>query len=798
MNRTASNIRRWFVVAGIGLTASARASSPPSMLSGFPLSQVRLTDGPFKRAEELNRAYLLSLDPDRLLYHFRVNAGLPTTARPYGGWEASDWDFRGHILGHYLTACAQMAAHGGEPEFQRRVDYIVAALAECQSSLGRTASHPGFLDPLPEAVFVRLEDGDGDVGVPYYTMHKTLAGLLDAYALAHNRQALDVLNGMAAWLKFRLDRLSDDQVQNALRIEPGGINEALANLSAITGNPDQLRLAQRLNHRLFFESFARGGDPLGPGPGPGRLIHANTQVPKAIGAAREYELTGDETYRDVAVNFWRDVALTRSFIIGGNSDAEHFFERGTDSRHLTPRTAEFCNTYNMLKLTRHLFGWSPSAELMDFYERALYNHVLAAQDSETGMNTYFMSLEPGGRKRFATPDQTFWCCTGTSMEMNSKVADSIYFHDADSLYVNLFVPSELRWAERGLVLQQSTNFPDGDRTELVFHTGQPQRLSLRVRYPGWARALNIAVNGLPLPVTESPGSYVTVDREWRDGDRVSIELPMSVRAVSLADDPSQVAFTYGPIVLAGDLGNAGLELKPRAFVDNGKDPKGPRVSEPPVFVPGLVGRAADIAEHLQRLPGRLAFRTVGAGRPHDVTLVPLYRITEDSYTVYWKCYDDSGWQAYWAAQAPKVAARVANEAKKVDAVWAGLPASEAAHDGTESGAPIVSSRLSLYRDATAGEVAWKLKATEGAPMVLRVGYLGGDAAAFDLMVDGKPLARERPKVPAPAKPNRATVTTIKTYAVPASLIQHPVIELRFTGHPDQGPARIVFCELARE
>lgn len=785
------------VLCSVSIANAAPFALPAPAVSMFPLSEVRLTDGPFKRAEELNRAYLLSIDPDRLLYHFRVNAGIPTTARPYGGWEASDWDFHGHILGHYLTACAQMAAHGGEPEVRRRVDYIVAALAECQAAWAKTASHPGFLDPQPESVFARLEQGDGSVPVPYYTMHKTLAGLLDAYTLAHNAQALAVAEGLADWLKFRLDRLTDDQVQAALRIEPGGLNEALANLYAITGNPEHLRLALRLNHRAFFEPFARGEDRLGPGPGNGRLIHANTQVPKAIGAAREYELTGTTTFRDVAVNFWRDVAETRSFIIGGNSEQEHFFACGTESQHLTPRTAEFCNTYNMLKLTRHLFTWAPSAELMDFYERALYNHVLAAQDADTGLNTYFMSLEPGGRKRFATPDNTFWCCTGTGMEMNTKVADAIYAHDDRALYVNLFIASELDWVERALSVRQLTDFPTSDRTTLVIRTAHPQRLAIKVRYPGWAGELSVAVNDEPVAVSQRAGSYFTVEREWRDNDRVNIALPMRVRVVPLADESSLVAFQYGPVVLAGDLGDEGLRFKPRAFVDNGKDPKGPRAPEPPAFVPGLVGNSTDLPNRLQRIPGTLTFRTVGVARPHDVTLVPLYQITEDAYTVYWRVYDEPEWRAYWSTAEAKEADREARQKKIVDAVWAGLPPSEAAHSVSEAGAPVVSSRLSLYRDATEGFVAWKLQAVENAPMNLRVGFLGGDAAAFDLLIDGRPLAAIRPRTPAPATPNRATVTTIRTYSVPAEWVHRPLIELRVVGHADLGPARIVFCEVAR-
>lgn len=793
------------LLCSVALLPARLTSAPGQALAGqvlapFSLSEVRLLDGPFKRAEELNRAYLLSLDPDRLLYHFRHNAGLPTTAKPYGGWEAPDWDFYGHTLGHYLTACAQLAAHGHEPEFQRRVDYLVHELAQCQAALARQASHAGFLDPQPESVFKRLERGESNVGVPYYTLHKTMAGLLDAYVLAHNQEALEVLTKIAAWLQFRLDRLSDAQLQTALRIEPGGINEALANLYAITHQPEHLRLAERLNQQLFFEPFSRGDDPLGPGSGPPatRLIHANTQVPKAIAAAREYEVTGTTEYRDVAVNFWQNIARTRSFIIGGNSETEHFFALGTDARHLTPRTAEFCNTYNMLKLTRHLFAWAPSAELMDFYERALFNHVLAAQNPNTGAGTYFMSLEPGGRKRFATPEDTFWCCTGTAMEMESKVADSIYYHDQDSLYLNLFIASELDWRERGLVITQQTRFPTTDTVVLDLTTSTPQQFALRIRYPAWANQPTISVNAESIPVTATPGSYLTIDRVWRDRDRVTIRFPMTVRALPLPDDQSQVAFMYGPLVLAGDLGNAGLQFQPEAFVDNGKDPRGPRLSEKPAAVPALIGNVDTISAHLRRNdPTSLVFSTVGIGYPQEVTLRPLYEIVDHWYTVYWPLRDEAGAERYWKEQSRSRDERATAIDRITDTVWAGLPRSEAAHDSASGDAPIVSSRLSLFREATRGWVSWQLRTVADHDAVLTVGSVDGPLAAFDIFVNGSLLARERPASPHPATPNRATVTTIRTYPIPAARLNGAsTLEVRFVGHEELGSCRIVFCQIS--
>ena len=397
------------------------AAAVPLKLHAFPLKDVRLLDGPFHDAMELDKAYLLSLDADRLLHTFRLTAGLPTSAKPYGGWESPGCELRGHCLGHYLSACALMYASTGDEKLKARVDRIVAELARCQEALPAKGYNKGFLSAYPEEFFDRVDAGK-PVWAPYYTLHKIMAGLLDAYVECDNRQALEVLNKMAGWLKFRIGRLSHAQQQKALGNEHGGMNEVLANLYAISGNPDHLRLAKDFNHEAIFEPLAHGQDQLD-----GK--HANTQIPKITGAVRQFELTGDKSLLAVATTFWRAVALNRSYAIGGHSDSEHFFPIADFAQHLSPVTCETCNTYNMLKLTRHLFAIEPSAELMDFYERALYNQILGSIEPQKGMVTYFVSLKPGHFKVYSTPDNSFWCCTGTGMENHAKYADTIFFHD---------------------------------------------------------------------------------------------------------------------------------------------------------------------------------------------------------------------------------------------------------------------------------------------------------------------------------------------------------------------------------
>ncbi|HWI59158.1 MAG TPA: beta-L-arabinofuranosidase domain-containing protein, partial [Bacillota bacterium] len=348
----------------------ARASDkvPPAVArqaAPFDLQQVRLLDGPFREAMLRDKAYLLSLDPDRLLHTFRVNAGLPSSAQPYGGWEEPKCELRGHSVGHYLSACALMYASTGEEALKQRANLLVAELAKCQAAAPQQGFHPGYLSAFPESFIDRVEARQS-VWAPWYTLHKIYAGLLDTYQLCGNPQALEVLARAADWIQYRVDHLSEAQMQKSLDTEFGGMNEVLANLYAVTGNPQHLRLARAFDHQRLFEPLAQREDRLDG-------LHANTQIPKMIGAAREYELTGETRYRDIAEYFWQRVAQRRSYVIGGHSDGEHFFPVTDFAKHLSPATTETCNTYNMLKLTRHLFGWEPNAQLMDFYERALYN-----------------------------------------------------------------------------------------------------------------------------------------------------------------------------------------------------------------------------------------------------------------------------------------------------------------------------------------------------------------------------------------------------------------------------------------
>jgi hypothetical protein len=698
----------------------------------FDLRDVQLLDGPFREAMVRNQQFLLGVDNDRMLHNFRVNAGLPSSAKPYGGWEEPTVELRGHSLGHYLTGLALAYRSTGDERFKAKGDAVVAELAKIQAALPSRGFNPGYLSAYPEEFIDRVEKRVR-VWAPYYTLHKIMVGLLDMYLLCDNQQALDILVKNIEWVKFRMDRLTEEQQQQMLQTEFGGMNDILANLYAVTGNPEHLRLARLFEHRRVLDPLAQGVDPLNG-------LHGNTQFPKIIGTAREYELTGDKRYYDITTFFWKRVALHRSYVIGGNTDGESFFPIEQFSKRLGPSTTETCNTYNMLKLTRHLFSWGPSTETMDFYERGLFNHILASQDPATGGVCYYVPLRPGAFKTFSTPDNSWWCCVGTGMENHVKYGDTIFFHDDQSLYLNLFIASELKWKEKGLVVRQETRFPDEDTTRLTFKLEKPIRLALKVRYPAWAQSgMTLTVNGKREDVKATAGSYVTVEREWKNGDTVQVRLPMSLRIEAMPDDPKMIAVLYGPVVLAGDLGKEGLEDARRY------GPSAPQIGRvKPVEVPAFLGEVKDVLGKVKPVAGApLTFKTQGLSQPRDVTLLPLYKIHDLRYTVYWKVYSATDWEKRKAEVVVREARRKEIENRTVDAVsfneqserdhnFQGQTATEAFFEGRRG------------REARNGWFSYELKVTPDKPMTLVCTFRGseGRRRSFDILVDGEKVATQ--------------------------------------------------------
>ncbi|MCI0706643.1 MAG: glycoside hydrolase family 127 protein [Ignavibacteriae bacterium] len=708
----------------------------PLKVKPFDLTAVRLLDGPFKEAMERDKKYLLSLDLDRLLHNFRVNAGLPSTAKPLGGWETPTVELRGHTLGHFLTANAFMYASTGDARFKLRGYSVVAALEQVQDALPKRGFNPGYLSAYPEELIDRVE-AVKPVWAPYYTLHKIMAGLLDMYLYCDNRLALQILEKKADWVKFRMDRLTTEQQQAMLQNEFGGMNDVLANLYAVTANPEHLRLARLFDHEAFFGPLSRGVDSLDG-------LHGNTQFPKIIGAVREYELTGEKRYIDIARFFWDRIVNHRSFVIGGNTNDEGFFPINYFSKNLGISSTETCNTYNMLKLSRNLFAHEPSAEIMDFYERGLYNQILASQDPATGMVCYYVSLKPGAYKTYSTPDSSFWCCVGTGMENHAKYGETIYFHNDSSLYVNLFIPSELNWKEKGLVLRQETRFPEEDKSKLILKLNAPAQFTVNIRYPAWVRdGMIITVNGKKQSHAVEPVPYVPIEREWKDGDVMEIETPMSVRLERMPDNPDMVALLYGPIVLAGNLGTEGLDDT------NRYGPSAPGMSgvQPvEVGVPVFTTNEIDLVKQIKPVEGKsLTFRTEGVGYPKDVTLFPLYTISQERFAVYWKLSTPEEWDNEKARMGAHRERRKEIDRLKVDMVNVNDRKNEQDHNfKVENPGEHWFDGRRGREGRNGGWFSYEMKVLPDEPQVLVCKYRGsqGVPREFDILVDGAQIATQ--------------------------------------------------------
>ncbi|UCG58505.1 MAG: glycoside hydrolase family 127 protein [Phycisphaerales bacterium] len=693
----------------------------------FDLKRVRLLDGPFKDAMERDRRYLHELDSDRLLHMFRVNADLPSSAEPLGGWERPDCEVRGHTMGHYLSACALMYASTGDQALKNKADRIVDELAKCQKALGDS----GYLSAFPETWFDRVESFK-PVWAPYYTLHKIYAGLVDMYVHCGNQQALKTAEKMAAWNKSRLDRLDGEHMQQMLdRTEQGGMNDVLANLYSVTGDRTYLELSERFNQKRYV-------DPLGLGEDRLKGEHVNSFIPNIIGTARQYVLTGDTRDRKIAEYFWRQVVNHRSYCTGGTSNNEHWHSDPDQlANELGDHTQETCCTYNMLKLTRHLFTWRPDVHYADYYERALYNSILSTQNPRTGMMMYFVVLASGRWKMFNLPTESFWCCTGTGLENHAKYGDSIYFHRGDTLYVNLFIASELDFSARGVRLRQDTNFPDQDVTTLGFKTSKPTRIDLHIRVPYWAKqGVTAKLNGKRLDTTASPSSYLIVDRTWTNGDRLEVRLPMSLHTHRMPDDETLMAFMYGPLVLAGKLGGEGLTEENTHTSQNWY-----RFTEGVAPVAPLVVQSDDVEDWIKPVAGKpLTFRT--AGDSEASTLVPYHELFDQRYVVYWRVLrkESEAHRDYLA----KERQREELEARTVDRIEIGNETSEKKHglDGRNTESGLHQGRTWRHaRDG--GWFSYRLAVLPDQPMTLQCTYWGSDVGrTFDVLVDGQRILTE--------------------------------------------------------
>ncbi|HEU4869553.1 MAG TPA: beta-L-arabinofuranosidase domain-containing protein [Pyrinomonadaceae bacterium] len=615
------------------LTSAAHAQSIknaiPDIARPLPLTAVRVTGGPLKHAQDLNAEYLLKLEPDRMMAYYRKRAGLAPKAEGYPGWDGDGRNLTGHIAGHYLSGVSMMFAATGDARFKKRADYVVKEMKEVQDKNGD--GYLGAVDGLREK-FAEVAKGNikstffdlNGLWSPWYTLHKTYAGLRDAYRFTGNRTALELEIKFAAWAETIMSQLNAEQTQQMLNTEFGGMNEVLADLYADTGDKRWLNLSHRFDHHAFLDPLKRREDKLAG-------QHGNTQVPKMLGVLTQYIYTGEKSAGVAAEFFWDAVVNDHSYATGGHGKDEYFGPPDQLAERVDGRTNETCNVYNMLKMTRRLFALHPDIKYAEFEERALFNHILASMDPEDGRTCYMVPVGRGVRHEYQDMFRSFTCCVGSGMESHSLHGDGIYFESGDRLWVNLYVPSVANWKEAGATITTTTNFPEGDAATFNLTLQRPKSFTLALRRPSWAGdGFAVKVNGKSVERLPRPGSYVELKRTWKTGDTVSVALPKTLRVEGLPDNARRAALMWGPLVLAGDLGperRGGLGTESPALV----------VADKPV------------TQWLQPVADNIGvFRTVGVGRSADdkvseVEFVPFYRLHRRTYSIYWDLYTNNGW-----------------------------------------------------------------------------------------------------------------------------------------------------------
>jgi DUF1680 family protein len=751
----------------------------------FPLQSVRLMDGPFSSAVEANRAYLLAHDPDRLLAPFLREAGLEPRAPSYGNWENTGLD--GHTAGHYLAALAGMIASGADApghELQRRLDYMLAGLEHCQQAngngyIGGVPGSRAFWDSLAAGDFKARRFDINGKWVPWYNVHKTFAGLRDVWLDTGSEKARKLLIRLGDWAERVTSGLSDAQMQDMMATEHGGMNEALADIYAITGGKKYLRAAQRFHHKAILDPLIAHKDEL-----TGK--HANTQIPKVIGLERIATLTGDKAAGSGARFFWETVVRTRSVAFGGNSVAENFNDPENFRSVLEHRQGpETCNTYNMLRLTEQLFSSAPDATYADYYERALFNHILSSiHPPDHPGYVYFTPLRPGHYRVYSTPGQCFWCCVGTGMENPGKYGRFIYARADDGIYVNLFVASELTVADAGLTLRQETAFPDEQRTRLTLKLKQPATFALNLRHPGWAAedAFAVRVNGRPSAVKSKPSSYAVIRREWRDGDSVEIDLPMRTTAEGLPDGSPWYAILHGPIVLASPTGTDDLDGLRAGPGRGDHEAEGKLI--PLSQMPALLTTPDALPSHVKPDPaaGPMRFRLtsiVDPAAPEGLPLMPFFRLHDSRYQMYWNLTSAENLAMQKQQLATDERAKLAREAATLDSVAIGGQQSEVDHafagEDTETGV----FRNRIWRHGKWFEYTLRIRGAKAADLV--VTYWGGDKnRSFQVTANGISLAQEK------LDGSAGDRFIDKRYSIPAELLaktKNEALAIRFTAGP---------------
>ena len=750
----------------------------------FPLGDVKLLDGPLLRARDLNVQTLLQYDCDRLLAPYRIQAGLEPKKKAYPNWDGLD----GHVGGHYLAAMAMNAATGNG-ECRRRMEYMLSELQECADA--NVKNHPdwgrGYVGGMPDSenIWSNFKRGDFQLysraWAPFYNLHKMYAGLRDAWLYCGNEQAKALFLGFCDWAIDLTAGLTDAQMEQMMGNEHGGMNEVLVDAYAITGEAKYLIAARRFSHRMLLNPMSQRVDNLDN-------LHANTQVPKAVGFARIAELGGDEIFYDAASFFWDIVTGERSLAFGGNSRREHFPSREACTDFINDIDGpESCNTFNMLRLTEHLHRRNPDARYADFYELATFNHILSTQHPEHGGYVYFTPARPRHYRNYSAPNEAMWCCVGTGMENHGKYGQFIYTHQGNSLFVNLFVSSELDWRKKGVTLRQETGFPY-DETSRITVTAGKGTFPVLVRYPNWVKPGEFAVqvNGKPVEVITGPGSYVSIDRKWKKGDIIDITFPMHNSVKYLPNVPQYVALMHGPILLGMKTGTedlAHLIADDSRFGQYASGAKLP-LDGAPILIDDHIER---IAEHLNPVAGRPLHYTLDMKMENPIRneIQPFFEIHDARYMMYWLTLSEQGYKDYLDGLARAEKERQQLEARTVDKVQPGEQQPETDHRMETDGSFTGNTNDVFFRDARNGHFFSYLMKTDGrTDLSLRLQFWGvGEwkTHEFDIFVDDALLA----SVNNTGK-YRISEFKYETFPIPASLLEgREQVRVKFVAKPDK-------------
>ncbi len=786
------------IIVFILLTCAVTHAQDKLYTNQFSLSDVTLLEGPFQHARDLNIKVLLQYDVDRLLAGYRKEAGLPEKAKIFPNWEGLD----GHVGGHYLSALAMNYAATGNADCKKRMDYMLSEIKACQDA--NAENNPdwgiGYVGAVPNGkkIWSTFQKSDfaayKSAWVPWYNVHKMYCGLRDAWMYTGNQEAKSIFLKFSDWAIHITAALTDEQMQSMLDMEHGGMNEVLADAYQMTGDIKYLVAAKRFSHHMLLDAMAASKDNLDN-------KHANTQVPKAVGFERIGEVAKDDSYKRAGSFFWETVTTNRSLAFGGNSRREFFPGVAASADFINEvEGPESCNSFNMLKLTEDLFRVNPLAKYADYYERTLYNHILSTQHPEHGGYVYFTPARPRHYRVYSSPNEGMWCCVGSGMENHGKYNQFIYTHTGDSLYVNLFVASELNWKEKKVKLKQQTIFPNEEETKITITEGA-SRFALMIRYPSWVQTgeLKITVNGEAVAFAHQSSSYVSVIRNWKKGDVVSVDLPMHNSIEYMPNVPNYIAIMHGPILLGAKSGTEDLKGLVAgdgrwAHIASGK--KLP-VDKAPVIIEDNLTALTTKLKPVSGKPLHFTVSDVKMINADDVVFEPFFNIHDARYMMYWMALSNTGYRTYLDSIALLEKEKLELQKRTIDFVAPGEQQPEVDHNMQKQNSNTGNFNDAFWRDARSeGYFSYQLATNNETGLSLLVRYWGAEwgSRKFTIYIDDEKLITEDNT----GKWNQSGFQLVE-YAIPDTMVKNKsMVRVKFQALQGNTAGAVYYIQLVRK